>query len=167
MSKEIESNGMEMTKEEKNGFIRKYEDDILGGLLAAGAYKDDDSENKTIQIIRQGAVVLEFRVRPVSEEENAKYQKRNSTYKRNKVSGEKIRTEFDRTRYRSQLIYEATVDEDREKIWDNKAAWNKFAVLNGIDLIDCVLKAGEKERIIDTISEISGFGEEPEDTAKN
>ena len=70
-------------------------------------------------------------------------------------------------RYRSQLIYEATVDEDREKIWDNKEAWKKLSVLNGIDLVEVVLKAGEKEAILDKLDEISGYQPSVEEVAKN
>ena len=70
-------------------------------------------------------------------------------------------------RYRSQLIYEATVDEDREKIWDNRAAWNKLNVLNGIDLVEVVLKAGEKDAILEKLDEISGYQPNVEEVVKN
>ena len=45
-------------------------------------------------------------------------------------------------------------EEDRAKIWDNKQAWNKLNVFTGLDLIDAVLKAGEKDAIYDKIEEI-------------
>ena len=71
------------------------------------------------------------------------------------------------SKFRSWLIYTATVDEDRAKLWDNKQAQQAFNVLQGVDLIDSVLLSGEKDRIIDRINEISGYGDETDDTAKN
>ena len=88
-------------------------------------------------------------------------------YKRNKQLGTRVADHVDSSKYRSQLIYDATLDEDRKKIWDNREAWNKFAVVNGIDLIDSVLKAGEKDTIIDKLDEISGYQLSTEETAKN
>ena len=70
-------------------------------------------------------------------------------------------------KFRSWLIYTATVDEDRAKLWDSKQAQQAFNVLQGVDLIDCVLLSGEKDRIIDRINEISGYSEEVDETAKN
>lgn len=156
-----------VTTEEKKELTRMFEDDILGGLLAAAGYADNDAEIKEFNVVRNGGVVLVLHFRPVSELENDKCRKNNSTYKKNKVTGAKTMIDRDQTRYRSELIYMATTDEDKEKIWNNKEAWKKLNVLNGIDMIDYVLKAGEKERAIEIISEISGFGEDLEETAKN
>ena len=49
----------------------------------------------------------------------------------------------------------------------NKQAQQAFNVLQGVDLIDCVLLSGEKDRIIDRINEISGYSDEADETAKN
>ena len=70
-------------------------------------------------------------------------------------------------KFRSWLIYAATVDEDRAKTWDNKQAQEALGVLQGVDMIDAVLLSGEKDRIIDRINEISGYGDDVEETAKN
>lgn len=167
MGKVMQDEELEMSNEERKEIIRAYEDDILGGLMAAANYVNDKNEVKEFPIVRNGAIVLSVHFRPVSEVENTKCKKDNSTYKKMKGTGAKVLTETDNSRYRSQLIYTATTDEDREKIWDNKEMWKKVNVLNGIDLIDVVMKAGEKDRAIELISEISGFGEDPEETAKN
>lgn len=162
-----ENEEMTMTKEEKNAEIRKYENDILAGLLEAASYKTDEEDTVKIQIKRHGAVVLEFRIRPLSEEEYQTCKRKNTNYKRNRQLGTKVAESVEAARYRSQLIYEATVDEDREKIWDNKEAWKKLSVLNGIDLVEVVLKAGEKEAILDKLDEISGYQPSVEEVAKN
>lgn len=158
---------VEMTEEAKKAMIRQYEDDILGGLLAAANYKESEDETANIEVVRNGAVVLAFRIRPLGEEEYLKCKKDNTNYKRNKNLGTRIAESVDAARYRAQLIYEATVEEDREKIWMNRDAWKKLNVLNGIDLVEVVLKAGEKDEILQKLDEISGYKPNLEDVAKN
>ena len=166
MAKEIIDN-TEITEEEKKAITRKYEDDILGGLLAAAAFKTDEDETAKIEIVRSGATVLTFRIRPLGEEEYLKARRDNTTYKRNKSVGTRVADHVDTSRYRAQLIYDATVDEDKEKIWKNKDAWKKLAVTNGIDLVEVVLKSGEKDVIIDKLDEISGYQISMEEASKN
>ncbi len=84
----------------------------------------------------------------------------------------KLPEETNSTRYRSQLIYMATVDEDREKLWDNKQIWEAlrkrgFQIMNGLDVIEYSLKAGEKDRVLEVIDEISGYDSNLEEVAKN
>lgn len=158
---------IEMTEDAKKETIRKYEDDILGGLLAAAGYKTDEEETVPIEIKRNGAVVLKFRIRPMGEDEYLQCKKQNTIYKRNRQMGTKIAESVDAARYRAQLIYEATVEEDREKIWDNRKAWDALAVLNGIDLVEVTLKSGEKDMILTKLDEISGYQPTLEEVAKN
>ncbi len=66
----------------------------------------------------------------------------------------------------------ATVDEDREKLWDNKQIWEAlrkrgFQIMNGLDVIEYSLKAGEKDRVLEVIDEISGYDSNLEEVAKN
>ncbi len=161
------SENIELTAEEKKATYRKYEDDILGGLIAAASFKTDEDECAKIEICRGKNVVLSFRIRPMSEEEYLQARKDNTVYKRNKAVGTRVTDHVNTARYRAQLIYDATVEEDREKIWDNRKAWEKLSVVNGIDLIDVVLKSGEKDAVIDKLDEISGYQVSLEETAKN
>ncbi len=79
----------------------------------------------------------------------------------------------DMTKFRSMLIYEATVN--KTETWDNKELWkaleSQYPVVTGWETIDQVLLAGEKERIVDAISALSGYRDEDEealeDTVKN
>lgn len=157
----------EMEGEELKEFTRKYEDDILGGLIAAASYKTSEDDTAEIQVVRNGAIVLSFRIRPLSEEEFMKCRRDNTEYKKNRQTGVKVADRVNAARYRAQLIFQATVDEDRDKIWCNREAWKKLAVVNGIDLIEVVLKAGEKDAIIDKLEEISGYQNDMETTVKN
>lgn len=166
--KDIETTENEaMNEEAKNSLIRQYEDDILGGLIAAASYKEDDQETAAIQIVRNGKIVLEFHIRPMGEDEYMKCRKDNTTYRKNKQVGTRVAESVDAARYRAQLIYTATVEEDRAKIWDNHKAWDRLACVNGIDLIDVVLKAGEKDMILEKLDELSGYQISLEETAKN
>lgn len=158
---------VEMTEDEKKATVRKYENDILGGLMAAAAYKTDAEETVPINIKRNGAVVLSFRIRPMGEDEYLECKKDNTIYKRNKQLGTRVAESVDAARYRAQLIYEATVEEDRDKIWDNRDAWKRLTVTNGIDLVEVVLKSGEKDEILSKLDEISGYQPTMEDVAKN
>ena len=68
--------------------------------------------------------------------------------------------------FRSALIYSATSDADREKLWDNREIKQKLVsagfnqVVSALDVIETVLNGGEKDRIIDEINKISGFNAE-------
>ena len=96
--------------------------------------------------------MLSFRIRPMGEDEYLKCKKDNTNYKRNKQLGTRVAESVDAARYRAQLIYEATVEEDRDKIWDNR---------------EVVLKSGEKDEILSKLDEISGYQPTMEDVAKN
>jgi phage xkdN-like protein len=76
--------------------------------------------------------------------------------------------EMNTVRYRSQLIYEATLPEDRAKLWDNRQMWEAVNVASGIDAIDKILKSGEKDKILEQLDAISGYdNSELEETVKN
>jgi hypothetical protein len=151
------------TKEE----ILMSERDILAGLLELGAEKDDQKNYYPIEIKRSGVLKLSFRIRPITENENQTCYNRASRYAPTKPGQPKVVVETNQALYRSYIIYTATVDEDRGKVWDNKEAQARLGVLQSVEMIDRVLKAGEKERVIDKIDEISGFGDDAEETARD
>ena len=166
MSKEIIDN-TELTQDEKKEIIRKNEDDILSALLTAANYRNDEDEAATVEIVRSKKLLFSFRIRPMSEEEYLKARNEHAVYRKNKATGGRTVDHVNTARYRSQLIYNATVEEDRAKLWDNREAWRKLNVVTGVDLIDVVLKSGEKEAVIDKLDEISGYQLSLEETAKN
>lgn len=158
---------VELTEEENKGQLRVHENDILQGLLTAANFKTGEENIHPIEIARNGTVLFTFRIRPLSEEEYQKCKEKNTKYVRNKQLGIKFPENTDSVRYRSALIYQATVEDDRAKIWDNKDAWKALNVLNGIDLIDKTLLAGEKDAVLDLIDKISGYIVTTEELAKN
>ena len=159
----------DLTEEESKAQLRTYEADILKGLLAAADFREDEEGLVPIEIARGGVVLFTFRIRPLSEEEYNRCKEKNTKYVRNKQLGIKFPEDTNATRYRSQLIYVATVEEDRAKVWDNKEAWRapKINVTNGIDMIDKVLRAGEKDAVLNKIDDISGYSSTLEEVSKN
>lgn len=142
------------------------EQDILRGLLDAA--EDMKSETTAIEIARRGRVLFRFRIRPLTESEYHACREKATKYIRNRqLGGIKLPEDTNVTRYRSYLIYEATVPEDRKAVWDNKEAWDRLSVITGPDLIEKVLKAGEKEAVIAKLDAISAFDSNLEDVAKN
>lgn len=39
--------------------------------------------------------------------------------------------------------------------------------MNGLDVIECVLKAGEKDKVLEAIDKLSGYEENLEEVVKN
>ena len=129
-------------------------------------------ETQRIEIVREGRLYFAFRIRPLSSEEYDKCRRRHTKYVRNKNFGMKMPQDTDRIKYQSDLIYQATVEEDREKLWDNRKVWNalnakKDRIINGLDVVECVLKAGEKDKVLEAIDKLSGFEENLEEEVKN
>lgn len=159
------SNHEELVYEEHDELTNEdylaMESDILRGLLDAA--RDKDRETVKIEIARNGKVYFSFRVRGLTEEEDNACREQASKYVLNKRTGMKIRDSFNPVKYRSLLIYHATVEEDRKRLWDNQEAWAKLNVLAGWQLIDKVLMAGEKDAILAKIEELSGFKDENEE----
>lgn len=156
--------GVETMSQEE---VLMNEDELLRGLIDAGTEKEKESAYKRIQIKRGGVLKFEFRIRPISEEESLACHDHATKFAPRKRGQPKREIETNLAKFRSWLIYTATVDEDRAKTWDNKKAQEALNVLTGVDMIDMVLLSGEKDRIIDEINEISGYGDDVEETAKN
>mgnify|MGYP002508859330 CR=1 FL=1 len=92
-----------------------------------------------IQIKRGGKLKFEFRIRPISEEESLACHDHATKFAPRKRGQPKREIETNMSKFRSWLIYTATVDEDRAKLWDNKQAQQAFNVLQGVDVIDGLL----------------------------
>lgn len=158
----------ELTPEETRAAARMNEDDLLNGLLAAANYKNDEDETVEIVINRQGKDLFSFRIHPLSEEDFNRCRKRCTKYVKSKAqAGIRVPEEVDTVKYRCMLIYEATVEADRAKIWDNKKLWKAKDLATGIEAVDLLLKAGEKNAICEKLDTISGYEMTEEEVAKN
>lgn len=139
------------------------ENDFIAGMIKAAADKTD--ETAKLQIIRSGKMYFEFSIHALGEEEANKCRKKHTKYVRNKQIGIKFAEETDTAKFRSSLIYHATIEADREKLWDNKQVWQGLIaqgkqIVTALDVIEAVLLGGEKDMVIDQINKISGFNSE-------
>ena len=157
----------EEEREQQKEEILLNENQLLDGLLQLGKIKMQDESARKIQIKRGGVLLLEFRIRPVSEDESQDCWKRATKYAPYKPGQPRKAIETNTSLFRSHLIYTATVDEDRAKVWDNRQAQTAMQIFQGVDMIDRVLLAGEKSRVIDIIDEISGFDDDLNEQVKN
>ena len=159
------------TNEEGNKIlIRANEEDFIQGLIDAAEYASEETQR--IEIVREGRLYFAFHVRPLSSQEYEKCKKKYTKYVRNKQFGMKLPEDTDRIKYQSAIIYEATVEEDRKNLWDNHKVWNALnakedRIMNGLDVIEYSLKAGEKDKVLEAIDKLSGYDDNLEEVAKN
>ena len=171
----VENKGQEVREEnfsekETQGQLLTVENDFISGMLAAAAYKND--ELRQINITSDGKLYFSFKVHALGEEEANKCRKKYTKYVRNKQIGIKFAEETDTAKFRSSLIYHATVEEDRIKLWDNQQVWEGLRkqgvlVVTALDVIEAVLLGGEKDRVIDEINKLSGFDSENLEEVEN
>lgn len=160
----------ETGEEDTNALIRTNEEDFIKGLIEAAEFASEETQR--IEIVREGRLYFAFNIRPLSSQEYEKCKRKHTKYVRNKQLGMKLPEDTDRIKYQSEIIYEATVDEDKEKLWDNRNIWNalnakKDRIMNGLDVIEYSLKAGEKDKILEAIDKLSGYESNLEEVAKN
>lgn len=167
-----DNNITEEEREENRQEIIQNEDDLLAGLLEAADFSD--TEIKEVQIIRRGKLYFSFRIHPITEEMLNDIRKKYTKYAKNRRQGTKVAEELDTPKYRASMIYNSTVDEDQRKIWDNQKLWKGLqqkgkVIVNALDVIESVLLPGEKDRVMELIDDINGYGSEEVkvDTAKN
>lgn len=144
------------TKEE----ILNNESNLLRGLMEAGNFKNDEAYRRKIEIRRGDRVLFSFTIRPLDEEEEISCY-RQATPQLPNPNGKhwpKIDGKTDTPRMRSLKIYTATIDEDRQRIWDNPTMKQKLGAMTAVDLIDKVLRSGDKDAVLAVIDEISGSG---------
>ena len=142
------SDKKEMTDGEKIAVDR----DIAAALMAAAEY--NKSGQRRINIRRKGELMFTFVIEAVSEEawNRARRESTRNKGRRNE--------EMDSGRYLSYVIYEATIDEDKKKLWQNKSLWPKFNATSGVDLVQAILKPAEKMKIAEEIENMSGYSED-------
>jgi len=149
--------------------LRFSEDELLKALTE----QEHLDVTETIEVNFANRVTFQFRIRPLSEREWNTCRERNTKYKKNRrLGGMKVVDDTDTVGYHSLLIYTATVDEDKEKLWNNKKLWKAVGALTGTDMVDKLIPyAGKKQQIVERIERLSGYDDESEDeyeeTVKN
>ena len=160
MSK-FDNDEVPMTQQEMQAALAINEDEILKALTGQAQY-----ENRTETVeVSFGNAKFAFRIRPLSEKEWDKCRERNTKYSKNRrLGGIRVPESTDTTGYHSDLIYTATVDEDRAKLGDNKVFWNATGALTGRDMVDKLIPyAGKKQAVIERIEALSGYNDEDQE----
>lgn len=158
-----------LTPEEIRDEIAINEDELLRALTDKSQH-DDLVERIEVNF---GKARFSFRIRPLSEKEYDRCRERNTKYQKNRrLGGMKLPESTNTTGYHSDLIYTATLNEDRDKLWDNKRLWAAVNAVTGTDMVDKLIPyAGKKQAIIERIEALSGFDDDTEtdynDTVKN
>ncbi|NCE99987.1 hypothetical protein [Emergencia sp. 1XD21-10] len=136
---------------------KEDEYDLVSSLLAAAEYQQAPEMVKEVEIRRKGKLYFTVHVHPVSEEDISFARKKASKYYEN-PQGKKlprVRGELDSNLFNSWIIYLATTEADRDKIWGNAAMMKKLGHLKPVESINSLLIAGEKSQLIDLIFDIS------------
>lgn len=97
----------EFTEEQTKTQLRMFEGDFIKGLIAAADYKTEETQR--IEIIRNGVLFFAFNIRALGEEEYNKCKTKHTKYVRNKQLGIKLPEDTNTVKYRSAIIYEATL----------------------------------------------------------
>jgi hypothetical protein len=157
----------EETSEERNERYRHAEPDLLKGLFEA--VEDKHAEWGTIEIARQERVLFSFRVRPLDETEYETCREKATTYRRDRRMGNmRVPEDTKLASMNSWVIFTATHPEDCKLLWNNREAWERFGVITGPGMVEKALLAGEKERAVRVIDELSGYDQSQlEETSKN
>lgn len=151
------------------------QEDVLKMLLSAADYKEDSSLQEPVVIKRKGVQVLPtFHIRPISQEDTTVAHKKATKWLANPGGRRlpKIEGQTDSSIEDDWLIYLATTDEDKEKLWNNpayiKGLQAKFPNVvfaqgsSGPQMISLLLTFGEKVTLVNKILDIS-YPEDAED----
>ncbi|MBQ3434669.1 MAG: hypothetical protein IJG24_06465 [Selenomonadaceae bacterium] len=130
------------------------EKDICAALLEAAELRKPENNRAQVKIVRNGKNLFEFTIEPLTEADWRKCRRQNL-----KNRG-KSTEELDEARFLSQVIYEATIPEDKARLWQQKEVWQALNVISGVDVVDKVLTPGEKSRLGREIEKLSGYGED-------
>ncbi len=158
--------------EEKKDYVVQNEDVILQDVAGVLEAMETIIEYKVFEVIRDGKKLFSFRVRGLDDEEFEKCRDQaTKTAKDRRLGSLAVPREFNSAKFNSLVVYTATHPEDKKALWDNKELWEKAKVVTGWQLIDRILKRGEKEKCIELIEKLSGYTDEDaestEETLKN
>ena len=65
------------------------------------------------------------------------------------------------------VIYEATVESDKKRLWNNQELWQKWNVVSGFEVVNRALKPSEKSTVGEAIMDLSGYDDDLDDIIKN
>lgn len=162
---EKETEKMDVTGLDQATNRKDAEYDLVKALLESAEYKTAESEVTEVDIKRSGKFLFTVHIHPISEPDARTARKKATTYMPN-PNGRKlppIEKEFDSAKFNAWLIYLGTTEEDQQKIWGNPAIMQKFGLAQPVESIDVLLTLGEKRKLADLVTDISGLNDDEEE----
>ena len=144
---------------------KEAEYDLVKSLLEAADFKVSDENVTKVDIKRGGKFMFSVNMHPISEPDARHARKKATVYMPN-PNGKKlppIEKDFDTAKFNSWLIYLATTEEDQQKIWGNPTIMQKYGLAQPYESIDVLLTLGEKRKLADLVTEISGLDDDDDE----
>lgn len=144
---------------------KEAEYDLVKSLLEASEYKTAEDAVTEAEIKRNGKYMFSVHMHPISEAD-ARFARKKATKYMPNPNGKKlpqIEKELDTAKFNSWLIYVATTEEDQQKIWGNPAIMQKYGLALPVESIDVLLTLGEKRKLADLVTDISGLDDEEDE----
>ena len=134
--------------------LEQADRDIADALIASVGLRPDANEKLVqISIPRGDKMSIDFEVGSLNTDQLQKCYRQNT-----KNRG--LRTEeIQWARLNAQILFEATVDNDKEKLWKNKKLWKTWNLTNGVDCVRKLLTDAEIEAVVKEITDLSGRNE--------
>lgn len=141
---------------------KQTEYDLVTALLEAAEFKTDESNITEVDIKRNGKYLFSVHIHPVSDPDTRFARKKATIYMPNPNNKKlpPIEKEFNNAKFKSWLIYLATTEEDQQKIWGNPDIIRKKSLAEPWESIDVLLTAGEKNKLVNLVGEISGINDD-------
>lgn len=129
------------------------ESNIVDALLNAAAFRSETNLREVV--IKRGAIeMFRFKIHGVDEDTVNKCRKLAT-----KNRGRRDET-VDWLRNAANLIYEATVDDDKKRLWNNREVWQRLDCVTGSDVVMKCLTPAERAKIVEVIENISGYDDD-------
>lgn len=148
---------------------KEAEYDLVKALLESAEFKTSEDAITEVEIKRSGKYLFTVHVHPLADTDARLARKKATTYMPN-PNGKKlppIEKEFNPTLFNSWLIYLATTEDDQRKIWSNPTIMEKFALAQPVESIDVLLTMGEKRKLADLVTDISGLNDDEDEEEEN
>ena len=149
-----------------NAIDRKSaEYDLVKALFEAADYKKADDTIVEIDITRNGKFLFTLHLHPIGDDDVAKANKEAAIMVKNPNGKHlpKIQSGTDKSKYKSWLIYLATTEEDQKQIWGNRELMARFNLMQPWESIDLMMTLGDKTKLLDKITEISGLDDDDDE----
>lgn len=144
---------------------KEAEYDLVKALLESADFKTAEDSITEVDIKRAGKFLFSVHIHPISDPDARHARKKATIYMPN-PNGKKlppIEKDFNNSKFSSWLIYLATTEEDQQKIWNNAAIMQKYNLMEPWESIDVLLTLGEKRKLLDLVTEISGMDDDEDE----